>query len=79
MGCSNLDTTRHVLQYTTPPPDMLSYALGLVCGKGCIEMARLLLQHGARTDDGEDPLFKAATGRHFEIVRLLVEYGAAPD
>ncbi|KAL3440438.1 ankyrin repeat-containing domain protein [Aspergillus insuetus] len=76
------DTARRVFQYTTPPPDMLPAAMSIACEKGGVVMARLLLEHGARTpwieDDGS-LLFKAATRRHFQIVQLLLKYGAAPD
>jgi hypothetical protein len=59
-------------------------ALGAAALNGQVEIARILLSKGARTDTrtlmtGETPLTIAAQMDHFEVVKLLIEYGADPS
>ncbi|EAY13486.1 hypothetical protein TVAG_206540 [Trichomonas vaginalis G3] len=48
--------------------------------KNCIELAKLLLSHGAKVnikdDHGETALNKASRYNNDEIVRLIISYGA---
>ena len=53
------------------------------CNHGFLDLARLLLDHGAQVDDpgGENcdlttPLMDAAMNGHEEVVELLVNHGA---
>lgn len=56
-------------------------ALHLCAMVGFSELARILLDRGARVDLGdvnrETPLFKAVAGRRTDLVKLLLQYGAA--
>jgi ankyrin repeat protein len=54
-------------------------ALALACEHGHIECARILLERGVPTDGEEyeqTPLFHAAMSGHYEIMHLLIRYGA---
>lgn len=50
---------------------------------GCVNVARWLLDHGAKVDTPGDnpptPLASAATAGSFEVARLLLERGADPN
>ena len=51
--------------------------------RGCEEVVRTLLEHGANKDqtdnDGDTPLHLAADWGHAEVVRILLQYGADKD
>jgi hypothetical protein len=57
--------------------------LHFAASKGCTEVARLLLRHGAdpnaQDKNGETPLHIAASEGHVGIVKLLLEHGADPS
>lgn len=57
-------------------------ALHVACTKGRMDIARLLLQYGAKHTEtaisGIRPLHEAAENGDIEIVRLLLSYGADP-
>lgn len=62
-------------------------ALHWVAGRGRTDVARWLIEHGAKTDikgrmgepDGITPLHVAVWSGHLDMVRLLVEHGADPN
>jgi hypothetical protein len=57
--------------------------LGNAAYDGCVNVARWLLDHGAKVDSQGDnpptPLASAATGGSLEVARLLLERGADPN
>ena len=59
---------------------MLFLALMEACMDGHVQVARLLLDHGADVnmppDSYESPLTLSACGGHFELASLLIERGA---
>ena len=64
----------------SPAPLELSEAFTEACRRGHLEIFKLLLARGAvvanSVKDTDSPLLLAATGWHFEMVRLLVDQGA---
>ncbi len=56
------------------------HILSLFAGEGYVDMVKILLDKGVAVDvlneDGETPLFQAASRGHIETVRLLLERGA---
>lgn len=52
------------------------------CSRGHLEIARLLLQHGANPSEtaqsGIRPLHEAIENNYIEVTRLLLSYGADP-
>ena len=53
------------------------------CGRGHVEFAEVLLEHGAQLDGkdetGESALLKAAREGRAKVVELLLRKGAAPE
>jgi ankyrin repeat protein len=51
--------------------------------RGELEVARLLLSHGANVDDkdgeGKTPFQVASSEGHHEIAKLLLDHGAVPQ
>jgi ankyrin repeat protein len=60
--------------------EMIFSALMEACMDGHVQVARLLLDHGADVnmppDSYESPLTLSACGGHFELASLLIERGA---
>ncbi|KAH6889253.1 ankyrin repeat-containing domain protein [Thelonectria olida] len=86
-GPSLLPTVELLLQYGADVGSInrrLNESALHVCAEtGFCEMARILLDHGAQVDfrdlRGRTPLFKAVSGRRIDMIKLLLEYGAAKD
>ena len=59
-----------------------STPLHLAASRGLLEVARLLLSHGAKVDEkdgeGKTPFQLAADEEHEELTKLLLEHGAVP-
>lgn len=62
------------------PTDSFESPLTLAACGGHVELAQLLLEHGANleeaNDDGYTPLMEAARDGHDEMVALLLEWNA---
>jgi ankyrin repeat protein len=60
-----------------------SSALHKACFDGSKEIVQMLLEKGApldgRDDQGFTPLLAAASQRHFELMKMLLELGANPS
>lgn len=63
--------------------DHVESALGMACGQGKLEAAKLLIDHGANPNfqgnEGLCPLMVATVQGHLDIVKLLLSRGAQVD
>ena len=60
--------------------DILNEELLWACGKGHLEVVRLLLENGANVSAMENcALEMASCNKHLEIVKLLRAYGAKSE
>lgn len=78
-SCNQMDLTRYLLQHGADPnrnPLLdLNPALNMAVKGNFMEMAELLIQHGAKVN-GLGALAMAAKHGRFEMMKLLFEYGA---
>jgi len=74
---------KHHADVNLPNGNMSKTALGIVAVLGEVEIARVLLHHGASVDsrdrEGWTPLKSASRCGHLDIVQLLIQSGATVD
>ena len=76
----NLDLDRSIADSQN---SAVGVALHVACAHGHLEVARVLIDHGAdldqRDDRGDSPMHRATHNNHTDLVRLLLDHGADPN
>lgn len=81
---NNLDAVKILLNSGADPNErvgQISFPLNIAINRGQVEAVRDLLEAGARPNEitGQSPLFDAIYKNNFEIIKLLLDYGADPN